>query len=37
MQTESTTANTLRLTDGRTLGYAEYGDPSGKPVLIFHG
>jgi pimeloyl-ACP methyl ester carboxylesterase len=28
---------TIRLTDGRTLGYAEYGDPSGKPVLFFHG
>lgn len=28
---------TVRLTDGRTLGYAEYGDPRGKPVLLFHG
>ena len=27
----------LRLSDGRRLGYAEYGDPSGVPVLIFHG
>jgi pimeloyl-ACP methyl ester carboxylesterase len=28
---------TIRLRDGRTLGYAEYGDPSGVPVLFFHG
>jgi pimeloyl-ACP methyl ester carboxylesterase len=27
----------LRLADGRTLAYAEYGDPSGQPVLFFHG
>jgi pimeloyl-ACP methyl ester carboxylesterase len=25
------------LKDGRTLGYAEYGDPNGEPVLEFHG
>ena len=31
------TAQTLRLKDGRTLGYAEYGDPDGRPVLEFHG
>lgn len=29
--------NTLRLPDGRQLGYAEYGSPSGAPVLFFHG
>jgi pimeloyl-ACP methyl ester carboxylesterase len=28
---------TIRLPDGRRLGYAEYGDPAGKPVLHFHG
>jgi pimeloyl-ACP methyl ester carboxylesterase len=28
---------TLRLRDGRTLGYAEYGGRDGKPVLVFHG
>lgn len=28
---------TIRLPDGRRLGYAEYGDPEGKPVLHFHG
>lgn len=27
----------LRLSDGRVLGYAEYGDPEGEPVLYFHG
>ncbi len=36
MATE-TPGRTLRLTDGRFLGYAEYGDPAGKPVLFFHG
>jgi pimeloyl-ACP methyl ester carboxylesterase len=25
------------LVDGRRLGYAEVGDPSGSPVLFFHG
>jgi pimeloyl-ACP methyl ester carboxylesterase len=28
---------TLTLSDGRTLAYAEYGDPRGKPVFFFHG
>ncbi len=28
---------TMTLSDGRKLGYAEYGDPKGKPVLLFHG
>ncbi|PJH75325.1 MAG: hypothetical protein CO064_07280 [Anaerolineae bacterium CG_4_9_14_0_8_um_filter_58_9] len=28
---------TITLPDGRTLGYAEYGAPSGKPVFFFHG
>jgi pimeloyl-ACP methyl ester carboxylesterase len=27
----------LRLADGRTLTYAEYGLPGGQPVLYFHG
>jgi pimeloyl-ACP methyl ester carboxylesterase len=27
----------IRLTDGRRLGYAEYGDPAGRAVLFFHG
>ena len=28
---------TLRLSDGRTLGYAQYGRPGGRPVFVFHG
>jgi len=28
---------TVKLKDGRTLGYAEYGDPSGTPLIFFHG
>lgn len=28
---------TIRLADGRTLGYAEYGDPDGLPLIFFHG
>ena len=28
---------TITLPDGRRLGYAEYGDPSGAPILGFHG
>jgi pimeloyl-ACP methyl ester carboxylesterase len=36
-QTPDRTAQTIKLKDGRTLGYAEYGDPNGKPVLEFHG
>jgi pimeloyl-ACP methyl ester carboxylesterase len=28
---------TVKLRDGRALGYAEYGDPSGTPILEFHG
>ena len=27
----------IRLSDGRLLGYAEFGDPDGKPILYFHG
>ncbi|MCD4842339.1 MAG: alpha/beta hydrolase [Methanosarcinales archaeon] len=29
--------NILTLSDGRQLGYAEYGDPEGHPVFLFHG
>ena len=28
---------TVTLPDGRILGYAEWGDPGGRPVLYFHG
>jgi pimeloyl-ACP methyl ester carboxylesterase len=30
-------ANVLRLKDGRALGYAEFGDPNGAPVIALHG
>lgn len=30
-------SQTLALPDHRTLGYAEYGDPNGRPLLYFHG
>jgi pimeloyl-ACP methyl ester carboxylesterase len=29
--------STVTLPDGRTLEYADLGDPSGRPVLFFHG
>lgn len=29
--------STITLADGRQLAYAEWGDPDGKPVLLFHG
>lgn len=29
--------STIKLRDGRTLAYAEYGDPAGEPVFYFHG
>lgn len=31
------TSQQIILKDGRTLGYAEYGTPNGKPVFYFHG
>jgi pimeloyl-ACP methyl ester carboxylesterase len=27
----------LRLSDGRLLGYTEFGDPGGRPLFYFHG
>jgi pimeloyl-ACP methyl ester carboxylesterase len=27
----------IRLRDGRTLAFAEWGDPAGRPVVMFHG
>lgn len=32
-----TTENYLKLPDGRQLCYAEYGDPSGVTIFLFHG
>jgi pimeloyl-ACP methyl ester carboxylesterase len=34
---DSRTARVLRLSDGRRLGYADYGDSQGAPVMFFHG
>ncbi len=34
---KSVDAKTIRLSDERTLGYAEYGKPDGVPVFYFHG
>ena len=34
---EKNTENYFELPDGRQLCYAEYGDPSGKPIFAFHG
>jgi pimeloyl-ACP methyl ester carboxylesterase len=31
------TSRTLRLSDGRRIGYAEFGDPHGGAVLAIHG
>jgi pimeloyl-ACP methyl ester carboxylesterase len=31
------TDNTVKLADGRVLGYAEYGDFLGYPIFYFHG
>lgn len=30
-------SHTFTLSDGRKLGYADYGDPNGKPILYQHG
>jgi pimeloyl-ACP methyl ester carboxylesterase len=30
-------SQTCKLADGRTLSYAEFGDPQGYPLMIFHG
>jgi pimeloyl-ACP methyl ester carboxylesterase len=27
----------IELTDGRQIGFAEYGDPNGMPIFYFHG
>lgn len=31
------TSSTLTLSDGRKIGYAQYGDPNGKPIIVLHG
>jgi pimeloyl-ACP methyl ester carboxylesterase len=37
MNSQERTSQTLILRDGRTLGYAEWGDLSGSPVFFFGG
>jgi pimeloyl-ACP methyl ester carboxylesterase len=37
MELTQRTDNVVKLPDGRKLGYAEYGDPLGKPIFYFHG
>jgi pimeloyl-ACP methyl ester carboxylesterase len=37
MQATGATDRTFRLSDGRQLGYAEWGDPAGRPLFYFHG
>lgn len=37
MSTPSLAEQRVSLRDGRTLGFAEFGDPNGDPVLEFHG
>lgn len=31
------TSATLTLSDGRKIGYAQYGDLKGKPIIVLHG
>lgn len=33
----ATDPSTVALPDGRTLGYAEVGDPDGDPLIVLHG
>ncbi len=37
LDSSTLTERTIRLPDGRALGYAEFGDPKGQPVFHFHG
>jgi pimeloyl-ACP methyl ester carboxylesterase len=37
MQATDLAAQRVQLRDGRTLVYAEYGEPNGAPLLFFHG
>ena len=31
------TSKQIRLNDGRSLAYAEFGSPQGRPLMFFHG
>jgi pimeloyl-ACP methyl ester carboxylesterase len=37
METTPRVDDLIALPDGRSLAYAEFGDPDGRPVLFFHG
>jgi pimeloyl-ACP methyl ester carboxylesterase len=37
MRISNSTCREIRLRDGRTLAYAEYGSPAGKPIIHCHG
>ncbi|KAF4502778.1 hydrolase or acyltransferase (alpha beta hydrolase superfamily) [Fusarium agapanthi] len=37
LSTTSSTHQTFHLSDGRTLGFAEFGKRDGKPMFYFHG
>src|SRR5262245_45433676 len=37
MVDDSALSKILTLKDGRALGYAEFGDPAGLPIIGFHG
>lgn len=34
---DNSNSDTLLLPDGRKLGYAQYGSPTGRPVFYVHG
>ena len=36
-ETGSHDTSILKLSDGRQLAYAEYGDPDGQPIVLLHG
>ena len=36
-QVQATDERVVRLPDGRSLGYAQYGDPNGFPIVNAHG
>jgi pimeloyl-ACP methyl ester carboxylesterase len=37
IDSSTTAGQIITLRDGRSLGYAEFGDPEGRPVFHFHG
>ena len=37
VESDDRRSRTVTLPDGRRLGYAEWGDPAGWPMLFFHG